>query len=299
MGEFTPARLQSVEELPAGPSWLYEPKLDGYRGLLVNDSKGRGSVWSRNDKDLGRWFPELVEMAARLPRETVIDGEIVMPTETGVSFVALQRRLALQGRESAVAFVAFDILRSVEDTRRQTLSERRRRLMRVVEEAADPSLQLVTQTSDRELAISWLDQNLSISGIEGVVAKLDEPYPKPDTKRWRKVRRVSTVEFAVRGFAPEANGAVRLVLAGAGKESGLVGTTYPISGVDLGPLEGLIADAAPVEHRIWAPFEDGRREWFELPKEANLVAEVVVTPLDSGILRQPARFVRWRVGAFR
>ena len=295
MGEYAAARLQAVKELPSGSGWLYEPKLDGYRGLLVSNSNSNGSVWSRNDKDLGRWFPELVALAGRLPRDTIIDGEIVMPTETGVSFIALQRRLALLGRESPVAFVAFDILRCADDLRQQRLSERRPRLERIVDETADSLLQLVTQTNDRETAIAWLDESLSISGIEGAVAKPDEAYPRPEAKRWRKVRRLRTMEFKVRGFAPEAQGAMRLVLSGDGFKSHLVGTTYPISGVDLEPLEGLIANAKPAEHRVWAPFDDGRREWYELPSDSHLVAEVVVTTLDSGLLRQPARFVRWRI----
>ena len=135
--EFAPARLQSVKELPVGKDWLYEPKWDGYRGLLINSSSGRGSVWSRNDKDLGRWFPELVGLASRLPRATVLDGEIVMPTASGVSFIALQRRLASVGRETPVAFIAFDVLRCDDDLRRLNLTRRRRRLERIVDNLKD------------------------------------------------------------------------------------------------------------------------------------------------------------------
>ena len=69
---------------------------------------------------------------------------------------------------------------------------------------------------------------------------------------------------------------------------------YPIAGVNLGPLEHLVATAKPAQHRVWAPFEDGRREWYELPNGTALIAEVAVTTLDSGLLRQPARFLRWR-----
>ena len=290
MPEYTPARLQSVKEIPAGPAWLYEPKFDGYRGLLVNSSSGRGSVWSRNDKDLGRWFPELVELASRLPRATVLDGEIVMPTESGVSFIALQQRLASLGRDSPVAFIAFDALRLDDDIRPLILSQRRRRLESLVTSLARPSLQLVSQTRDRDEAAAWLDDSLLITGIEGVVCKLDEPYPRPEAKRWRKVRRVSTMDLRVRGFIPEGD-SMRLVLAAG---SDLVGTSYPISGADMEPLKRFLARAGVAERRIWAPFDDGRYDWYELPPRASLVAEVVVTGLDSGVLRQPARFVRWR-----
>ena len=291
MAAYAPARLLAVNAVPAGPGWLYEPKFDGYRGVLVSGSSSRGSLWSRNDKDLGRWFPELLELAGRLPRLTVLDGEIVMPTENGVTFLGLQRRLAALGRESPVAFIAFDVLRCGDDLRELRLSQRRRRLQEIVEDVASSSLQLMTQTADHDAAAAWLDESLSITGIEGVVCKLDEPYPKPDAKRWRKVRRHSTMEFVVRGFIPEASG-MRLVLGG---DDHLVGTTYPISAAEAKPLETLVAQSTVAEQRVWAPFDDGRYDWYRLPAGESPIAEVVVTTLDSGVLRQPARFVRWRL----
>lgn len=130
------------------------------------------------------------------------------------------------------------------------------------------------QTSDPDAALAWLDPQISLAGIEGVVAKFDEPYPKPDTRRWRKVRRVSTMEFAVRGFIPEAHGAMRLVLATPDREARLVGTSYAISGRDLKPLADFIEQSRPSERRVWAPFEDGRHDWYELPPAVQLIAEV-------------------------
>jgi ATP-dependent DNA ligase len=305
MPTFTPARLLAVKEIPQGADWLYEPKFDGYRGLLVSNARRAGSVWSRNAKDLGRFFPELVELASRLPPDTVLDGEIVRPTETGVSFIQLQRRLMVRhserekvGRESPVAFVAFDLLqRRSEDIRDHRLRERRRDLQRLVERQADQLLQVVIQTTKRDVAAGWLDPSLSMSGIEGVVAKRDEAYPKPDAKRWRKVRRVSTMEFNVHGFIPERDGSLRLVLAAkTGNETRIVGTTYPIGADDSQVLRPLIAASPPGERRIWAPFESERHDvWYQLP--AGLIAEVVITNLDSNLLRQPARFMRWRLSA--
>jgi len=274
MTDFVPARVQAVKKLPAGQGWSYEPKFDGYRGLLVNSASGKGSVWSRNQKDLGLWFPELVSLASRLPPATVLDGEIVIPTANGVTFIGLQRRLASLGRESPVAFIAFDALRCDEDLRRQTLSRRRGRLARLVDAAGESSLQLMTHTTDRDAASAWLDPSVSLAGIEGVVAKFDEPYPKAEVRRWRKVRRLSTTEFMVRGFVLEAQGAMRLVLASIGTDARLVGTSHPISGAQLKPLDNLVSHAHRAEHRIWAPFEDGRRDWYELPPKARLIAEV-------------------------
>ena len=221
MPTFTPARLLAVKGIPHGADWLYEPKFDGYRGLLVSNARRAGSVWSRNAKDLGRFFPELVEVASQLPPDTVLDGEIVRPIESGVSFIQLQQRLMVRhserekvARESPVAFVAFDLLqRRGEDIRGHGLRVRRRDLQGLVERQGDQLLQLVIQTAKRDVVAGWLDPSLSMSGIEGVVAKQDQAYPKPDAKRWRKVRRISTMEFDVHGFIPERDGSLRLVLA--------------------------------------------------------------------------------------
>ncbi len=303
MPTLSPARLIAVKEIPSGTGWLYEPKLDGYRGLLVSNAKRAGSVWSRNAKALGRFFPELVDLAARLPADTALDGEIVMPTQTGVSFVQLQQRLMVRqsqrekvGRELPVAFVAFDLLRDKgEDIRSEHLRDRRRKLQRHVDRQADQLLQIVIQTPDRDVAAKWLDPSLAMSGIEGVVAKQNVAYPKPEAKRWRKVRRVVTTELEVHGFIPEDNGAFRLVLAiSTGDDLRIVGTTYPIGADDAEMLSSLVPRSVPGGRRIWAPFESDRHEvWFQLPR--GLMAEVIITSIDSNVLRQPARFVRWRL----
>jgi ATP-dependent DNA ligase len=303
MPTFAPARLFAVKEVPSGEGWLYEPKFDGYRGLLACNSRSGGSVSSRNAKDLGRFFPELIALAGRLPPDTVIDGEIVRPIETGVSFIQLQQRLSVPnkvreriGRETPVAFVAFDLLQHRgQDTWRHRLRERRRNLQRLIDGIGDERLQLIIQTADRDAAVSWLDPSLAMSGIEGVVAKLDEAYPKPDAKRWRKIRRVRTMELHVQGFIPEGDGSLRLVLAvTADDQLRIVGTTYPIGADDAQFLHPLIPASVPGERRIWAPFESDRHDvWYRLP--AGLVAEVAVANIDSYVLRQPARFVRWRL----
>ena len=68
------ARLEST--LPRGPEWRYEPKLDGFRGLLWRSRAGTARVLSRNLKDLSVSFPELVRAAEALPLDTVIDVKL-------------------------------------------------------------------------------------------------------------------------------------------------------------------------------------------------------------------------------
>lgn len=88
------AQLQS--NLPSGDGWRYEPKLDGFRGLLQRHSSPTARLLSRNGRDLGPWFPELLQAALALPADTLIDGEIVVANERGeIDFGALQARLTV------------------------------------------------------------------------------------------------------------------------------------------------------------------------------------------------------------
>src|ERR671938_602390 len=111
------AQLDS--QLPAGQQWRYEPKLDGFRGLLWHTSSARAQLLRRNARDLGAWFPELTRAARTLPPDTLIDGEIVICDDAGwVDFGALQARLgtarnsvATVARARPAVLMVFDVLR--------------------------------------------------------------------------------------------------------------------------------------------------------------------------------------------
>ena len=88
-----PMEALLAEELPDGEGWQYEPKWDGFRCVAVR-SENEVDLWSKSGKPLGRYFPEVVAMFARLKaREFILDGELLIVTEGGVSFDALQMRL--------------------------------------------------------------------------------------------------------------------------------------------------------------------------------------------------------------
>jgi ATP-dependent DNA ligase len=302
MHDFSPARLAIATALPLGSSWRYEPKFDGYRCLLGKDLQGRPFALSRNRKDLVRYFPELLLLAEGLAPGTVVDGEVVRSTRDGVSFLELQRRLTLsvrdrtaESRKSPAALLAFDLLTDGgEDVRPRRLSERRRRLERIVSAAATSLLQLVIQVDDAAAAAMWLEDP-PLAGIEGVVAKRDEPYPAATARRWRKVRRLVTMDFPVLGFVGDLQSGARLVL-GIHTVHGMriAGTSLPIDARDAALLDPLLPLAEPGDRRIWAPFDGDRHDsWIRVP--AHLTAEVAVSHLDGFMLRQPARFLRWRL----
>src|SRR5678815_5765759 len=113
---FPPMEAELVRELPEGDAWQYEPKWDGFRGLLENAS-GELRLWSRNGRPLLRYFPELRPLGDLLPPESALDGEIVIEREGALDFDAMQTRLLpAESRVRKLAaeipaqFIAFDVL---------------------------------------------------------------------------------------------------------------------------------------------------------------------------------------------
>jgi ATP-dependent DNA ligase len=94
--ELTLAR--SVTELPTGPDWAYEPKLDGFRALLTVSSTGAIGLRSRRQRSLTPYFPEIIEAAAALPSGVRLDGELIVPRNGGVDFAALQERILCRSK---------------------------------------------------------------------------------------------------------------------------------------------------------------------------------------------------------
>jgi bifunctional non-homologous end joining protein LigD len=73
---FEPMLCENAERPPEGEDWRYELKLDGFRA--IGRKSGRSAqLWSRNQKDFTRRFPDVAKAMRELPDDSVIDGEIV------------------------------------------------------------------------------------------------------------------------------------------------------------------------------------------------------------------------------
>src|SRR6478736_6473569 len=113
---FPPMEAELVKELPQPDGWQYEPKWDGFRGVLENTS-GELALWSRNGRPLLRYFPELRPLGEKLPPNSALDGEIVISKKGKLDFDSMQMRLhPAESRvrklsaEIPAQFIVFDIL---------------------------------------------------------------------------------------------------------------------------------------------------------------------------------------------
>ena len=99
-----------VVELPPGPGWLYELKLDGYRAQARIDA-GHITLFSGRGNDLTGEFPQVVKAIKTVKAKTaLLDGEIIAVDDKGRhSFQALQSRGAVKPGWHVV-FYAFDLL---------------------------------------------------------------------------------------------------------------------------------------------------------------------------------------------
>src|SRR6186997_2919907 len=90
---YSPMEALSVDTIPAGTEWRYEPKWDGFRCLAFRDGP-KVELQSKSGKPMTRYFPELVEALRSLPvRQFVLDGEIVVPADGAFSFDAVLQRI--------------------------------------------------------------------------------------------------------------------------------------------------------------------------------------------------------------
>ena len=102
-----PMLLLKTETLPEDEAWLHELKLDGYRTIAFK-SGSKVHLRSRNDKDFGVRYPAVVAGLAKMPDETVIDGEVVAFDDAGrPSFNALQN---YGSAPAPVVYYVFDVM---------------------------------------------------------------------------------------------------------------------------------------------------------------------------------------------
>jgi DNA ligase D-like protein (predicted ligase) len=192
-----PMLLLRSSELPEGPAWVYELKLDGYRAIAFK-SMGRVHLRSRNDKDFNGSYPAIAKALASLPDETVIDGEVVALDPAGrPSFNLLQN---YGSSNVPIVYYIFDVLVFTgTEVMGQTWESRRELLeVEVLPRLAEPlrfSPALPARLAD-------LIQSVKAQKLEGLIAKRRTSNYEPGQRSgaWLKMRVNQGQEFVIGGY---------------------------------------------------------------------------------------------------
>jgi ATP-dependent DNA ligase len=299
---FPPMEAQLVAELPVDGAWQYEPKWDGFRGVLENDG-GELALWSRNGRPLLRYFPELAPLGELLPPHSALDGEIVIERGGVLDFDAMQMRLhpaesrvrRLAG-EIPAQFVAFDLLLwDGEEVWRRPLEERRAEL-----ERRGAGFQLSPVSRDHDEAQEWL-HGLEAAGLDGVIGKrLGLPYLSGSREGVVKVKPHRTADCVIVGvrWKSKADRRIATLLLGLYDEDGelrYVGS----AAVGARRHEEIAAQVLPLledapERGFSEPNRWGTGELEESGLRPELVCEIRFDKLEKHRFRHGTRFLRFR-----
>ena len=308
--------------VPRGEGWRYEPKWDGFRGIVFRDGT-KVHIGSRGRRPLDRYFPELLDpLREALPQRAVVDGEIVLASPDGVlDFELLQLRLhpadsrvrKLAG-EIPAAFVAFDLIaEGSRDLRKRPLAERWDRLSSAIKPmptsramkailSRKPRVVLTPQTDKPTRAERWFEE-LEGFGLDGVIAKHESLTYQPGKRVMVKIKHERTIDCVVGGYRIHKSGrGVGSLLLGLYDDGGVlhhVGAAGAFSARDrvalldrLKPLEG--GESFAPETVLGGPsrWRPAEREW--IPLEPKLVCEVAYDHFQGRRFRHLAQFRRWR-----
>jgi ATP-dependent DNA ligase len=307
-----PMEARSVEEIPTGDAWQYEPKWDGFRCLAFRDGD-KIFLQSKNGQPLARYFPDVVANVAKLPQQQfVLDGELVIPIGGALSFDELQLRLhpaasRVQKLAAAhpAAYIVFDLLaENGESYLKLALRERRQLLEKFARSnlRSTKNVRLSPATTDYHVANNWFRK--TGRDLDGIIAKrLDAAYASGERTAAVKIKQFRTADCVVGGFRyATGKHIIGSLLLGLYGEDGLLHHVGFISGFKASDRRALtekferlkkapgFTGNAPGGPSRWSTERTG--EWE--PVSSRVVVEVAYDHFTGGRFRHGTRFLRWR-----
>jgi ATP-dependent DNA ligase len=315
---------KSVKSIP--PDASYEPKWDGFRSICFRDGD-QVELGSRNERPMTRYFPELVAAAqAELPPRCVIDGEIVIATDHGLDFEALQQRIhpadsrvRMLAEHTPASFIAFDLLAlGNEDYTWRPFSERRAALVEALAGSkadSGPSIHVTPATTDVETAHLWFDE-FEGAGLDGIIAKPLTITYQPDKRVMFKIKHERTADCVVAGYRVHKSGGdtIGSVLLGLYQDDGQLASVGVIGAFPMAERRRLFTELQQLVTSFddhpwnWAAHEAGERtprknetsRWNAgkdlsfVPLRPERVVEVRYDHMEGRRFRHTAQFSRWR-----
>ncbi|MBV8160255.1 MAG: ATP-dependent DNA ligase [Acidimicrobiia bacterium] len=318
-----PMLAKLSRDLPEGDGLLYEPKWDGFRCIVFREGDNV-ELGSRNERPMNRYFPELVtSLQANLPERCVLDGEMVIATERGLDFDALQMRIhpaasrvKKLAAEMPSSFVAFDLLALNDADLREVPFAERRAQLEAIGKAFEPPVYVTPLTTDVAVAEDWFNR-FEGAGLDGVVVKRkDQPYCE-DQRVMIKVKHQRTCDCVVAGFRwHKSGGVIGSLLLGLYDGAGSLHHVGVAGAFTIARRKELVEELAPyrddaLEGHPWAGWADaitasggampgGLSRWSQgkdlswEPLRPELVCEVAYEHMQGDRFRHAAHFQRWR-----
>jgi bifunctional non-homologous end joining protein LigD len=199
-GFVAPCLATLAEKPPDSGNWIHEIKFDGYR-IQGRLDDGKVKLLTRRGLDWTRKFPTITAAVAKLPAVTaLIDGELVVNDDHGVSSFSLLQQALKAGDDSPMAYYVFDLLHlDGEDMRPLPLTARKAALAKLI---GGKSGALRLSESINEPGPLLLKHACKMH-LEGIVSKrADAAYHSGRGHDWIKSKCSDRQEFVIAGFAP-------------------------------------------------------------------------------------------------
>ncbi|HEX3598885.1 MAG TPA: ATP-dependent DNA ligase [Lacipirellulaceae bacterium] len=307
-----PMEATTVDEIPVGREWQYEPKWDGFRCVAFRRGS-RITLQSKSGKPLTRYFPEVAAELAKLKAtDFALDGEIVIAVGKHLSFNDLLMRIhpaasrvRTLSEETPATYIVFDMLENESASIIDQPLERRRKQLEAFakkEFKRAKRIELSPATRDVKIARKWFKS--AGKALDGIIAKrADFGYRSDDRSGMQKIKKQRTVDCVVGGFRYGTNSKlVGSLLLGLYDKEGLlnhVGFTSGIARAEKAALtkklEKLIgppgfSGKAPGGPSRWSTERSTKWE----PLKPKLVVEVEYDHFTGGRFRHGTKLLRWR-----
>jgi ATP-dependent DNA ligase len=307
---------RSVDVIPAGEMWQYEPKWDGFRCLLARDGQAV-AMYSKSGQNLSRYFPEVVAAALTIREKSfVLDGEIVVSLGGRFSFDDLLQRIhpaasrvKKLAEQTPALFLAFDLLKKGKNELAvMPLSKRRLRLeeFSARQFSGENLFRLSPASQKLKDAERWLAS--AGDGSDGVMAKrLDLPYQAGNRDGMQKIKRYRSADCVIGGFryAEKLQAGRKVVgslLLGLYDADGLLHHVGFSSGIKAGDRVTLTQkfEAVKRNQSFTGNAPGGPSRWSTKrssewqPVKPKYVVEVSYDHFTGGRFRHGTSILRWR-----
>lgn len=282
-----PMLAKTGTEIFDDKNWFYELKWDGYRTMAAIKD-GDVQLYSRNGLSQNQKFAPLVAGLNAIDQEAILDGEVVILNDDGLSdFQKLQNYNGEAGIN--LVYYVFDLVYlNGHSTVSLPLKDRKDLLKDLLEKADLENVRYCDHVET--LGAAFYDKAIN-AGFEGVMAKdaTASYYPGARSEVWLKFKNVNDREAIICGYTESEGVEFGSLILGAYQDDELVyigncgtGFTSRSRQALLKKMKDLKAKKHPFKS---APNLKGRKPHWVLP---SLICEVNYSEITSnGLLRHP------------